>query len=134
MDPQTRNIQIEATIDNPKHELLPGMFTLLEIHAGRPENHITLPQTAVTYNPYGETVFVLQGPKPGPQGGHQLIAKQTFVTAGPTRGDQVAILGGIKEGDVIVTSGQLKLKSGSSVTVNNEVQPSDEAAPQPTDN
>jgi membrane fusion protein, multidrug efflux system len=133
VDPQTRNIEIEATIANPKHNLLPGMFTSVQIHAGELEHFITLPQTAITYNPYGETVFVVAKSGQGPQGKPELIAKQTFVTTGSVRGDQVAILKGIKVGDTIVTGGQLKLKSGTRVIINNAIQPLDEAAPQPTD-
>ncbi len=134
VDPQTRNIQVEATLPNPKHDLLPGMFAAVQVQAGQVQHFITLPQTAVTYNPYGETVFVVEKKPSGPQGApEQLIAKQTFVTPGATRGDQVAIADGLKEGDTVVTSGQLKLKSGSPVTVNNDIQPSNEAAPQPTD-
>lgn len=133
VDPQTRNIEIEATIPNPKHNLLPGMFTTVEVHAGELEHYITLPQTAVAYNPYGETVFLIEKAGQGPQGKPKLIAKQTFVTTGSVRGDQVAILKGIKAGDTVVTGGQLKLKSGNSVIINNSIQPSNEAAPQPTD-
>ena len=132
VDRNTRNIQIEATVDNPEHELLPGMFTTLEINAGETRQYITLPLTAVTYNSYGETVFVVKNTENNREG--KQIAKQTFVTTGPTRGDQVAILGGIMAGDIIVTSGQLKLKSGNSVIVNNKIQPSNEAAPRPMDN
>ncbi len=133
VDPQTRNIQVEATLANPKHELLPGMFAAVQVRAGQAQHFITLPQTAVTYNPYGETVFVVEKKPAGNQGPPELIARQTFVTPGPTRGDQVAITSGLKEGDTIVTSGQLKLKSGSRVAVNNDIQPSNEAAPLPTD-
>lgn len=128
----TRNIKIEATVDNPEHELLPGMFTTLEINAGGTRQYITLPLTSVAYNPYGETVFKVNRSGTAPES--KLIAKQTFVTTGPTRGDQVAILKGVKAGDIIVTSGQLKLKSGDSVIINNKIEPVNEAAPQPTDN
>lgn len=133
VDPQTRNIQIEATIPNPKHELLPGMFTSVQVQAGQTEHYITLPKTAVTYNPYGETVFVVEEATQGPKGEPELTAKQVFVTVGRSRGDQVAILEGVKSGESVVTSGQLKLKNGSRVTINNEIQLSNEAAPQPTD-
>ena len=87
----------------------------------------------MTYNPYGETVFVVEQAAQGPKGEPELIVKQTFVTVGRSRGDQVAILEGVKSGDSVVTSGQLKLKNGSRVTINNEIQPSNEAAPQPMD-
>jgi membrane fusion protein (multidrug efflux system) len=133
VDPQTRNIEVEATIANPKHDLLPGMFTSVQVQAGELEHYITLPQTAVTYNPYGETVFVVERANQGPGGKPELIAKQTFVTTGSSRGDQVAVLKGIKAGDTIVTGGQLKLKSGNRVIINNTIQPSNEAAPHPTD-
>ena len=133
VDPQTRNIKIEATLANPKHELVPGAFVSVQVQAGQPQRHITLPQTAITYNPYGETVYIVEKGKTGATGPPGLIARQTFVTVGDTRGDQVAILKGIKVGDTVVTAGQLKLRSGSSVTINNEIQPSNEAAPQPVD-
>ena len=133
VDPQTRNIEIEATFANPKHDLLPGMFTSVQVHAGELERFITLPQTAITYNPYGETVFVVVKAGQGPQGKPEWVAKQTFVTIGSLRGDQVAVLKGIKAGDTVVTGGQLKLKSGSRVVINNSIQPSNEAAPEPAD-
>jgi membrane fusion protein (multidrug efflux system) len=133
VDPQTRNIEIEATVPNTRHELLPGMFAAVQVQAGQAEHHVTLPKTAVTYNPYGETVFIVEKTAKGPKEGPELIAKQTFVTVGETRGDQVAILEGVKAGETVVTSGQLKLKNGSPVTINNEIQPSNEAAPHPTD-
>jgi membrane fusion protein (multidrug efflux system) len=133
VDPQTRNIQIEATIDNPKRELLPGMFVSLVIQVGRPERYLTLPQTAIAYNPYGDTVYVIKSEGTGPKGQPMLVAQQTFVTLGETRGDQVAIIKGIEEGDLVVTAGQLKLKNGSPVVVNNQIQPADEKAPAPSD-
>src|SRR5208337_5163252 len=133
VDPDTRNVQIEATIVNPRHELLPGMYASVEVHAGAAERYLTLPQTAIAYNPYGETVYVIGEGKGAPPGTHRLVAIQRFVTAGPTRGDQVAILKGVKEGDRVVTTGQLKLKNGSPVVVNNQVVPTNEAAPRPAD-
>jgi membrane fusion protein (multidrug efflux system) len=133
VDPQTRNIQIEASIDNPKRELLPGMFVSLDIQFGQPQRHLTLPQTAVTYNPYGDTVYTIESKGKGPEGRPVRVAKQTFVTLGETRGDQVAILEGIKEGDWIVTAGQLKLKNGSPVVIDNQIQPSNDKAPKPSD-
>jgi len=133
VDPNTRNFQVEATITNPRHELLPGMYASLEVKAGAAQRYLTLPQTAVTFNPYGETVFIVEESGKGPDGKPLLIARQTFVTVGPTRGDQIAVLKGINEGDTVVTSGQLKLKNGSRVIINNQVQPSNEAVPRPPD-
>lgn len=133
VDPQTRNVQVEATEHNPKQRLLPGMFATVKIDSGVTERLLTLPQTAVTYNPYGDTVYVLVPHGNGPDGKPILVARQTFVSVGPSRGDQVAIVKGVSEGDLVVTAGQLKLKNGSEVIVNNSVQPSNEAAPAPVD-
>lgn len=133
VDPDTRNVQIEATIPNLKHELLPGMYASVEVVAGSVQRYLTLPQTAVTFNPYGETVFIVVGDERGPYGKPILTARQTFVTVGPTRGDQIAILKGIKEGETVISSGQLKLKNGSRVIINNQVRPSNEATPKLAD-
>ncbi|HXY21457.1 MAG TPA: efflux RND transporter periplasmic adaptor subunit, partial [Burkholderiaceae bacterium] len=124
IDTSTRNVQVEASVKNFKHELLPGMFTKVGLLVGAPERHITVPQTSITYNPYGATVFIAESGK-NEKGESTLTAKQTFVTTGATRGDQVAVLTGLKEGDVVVTSGQLKLKTGTALQVDNKVVPSD---------
>ena len=131
VDPQTRNIQIEATIQNPKHELLPGMYASVEVLSGEAQHYLTLPRTAVTFNPYGETVYIVEEKGKTKDGKPALFARQTFVTLGPSRGDQVAVPAGIKEGDLVVSSGQLKLRSGSPVIINNRVLPLNEAYPKP---
>jgi membrane fusion protein (multidrug efflux system) len=133
VDPDTRNFQVEATISNPKHVLLPGMFATVDVRAGVVQRYLTLPQTVVTYNPYGDTVFIIQESGKGAAGKPQLVVEQRFVTVGPTRGDQIALLSGVKEGERVVTSGQLKLKNGSEVIINNKVQPTNEQAPKPVD-
>ncbi len=140
VDTDTRNVRIRAELKNPERKLLPGMFANVRVEVGAPVRYLTLPQTAVAYNPYGATVYVI-GP-PGaeaaaakPASGTPaasapgLVAKQVFVTTGATRGDQVAILKGLKEGDEVVTSGQIKLRNGAAVTINNSVQPADDADP-----
>lgn len=132
VDPSTRNAQIRATIRNAKLSLLPGMFATVDIASGGSQRHITLPQTAVTYNPYGDTVFVLQETK-GADGKTALTAQPKFVTTGDRRGDQVAILSGLQEGETVVTSGQMKLRPGTPVNVNNSIQPSADPAPKPKD-
>ncbi|MFB3925030.1 MAG: efflux RND transporter periplasmic adaptor subunit [Syntrophales bacterium] len=133
VDPGSRNVQVEATLDNPGHLLLPGMYASADITAGVAERYLTLPQTAVTFNPYGDVVYIIEEGPRGPDGKPVLIARQRFVTVNGTRGDQIAILKGIREGDIVVTSGQQKLKSGSIVVINNEVTPSNKAAPIPVD-
>jgi membrane fusion protein (multidrug efflux system) len=133
VDTETRNFQAEALIANPRHELLPGMYATIDIRAGTTQRYLTVPQTAITFNPYGDTVYIAQESGKGPDNKPLLTVKQAFVTLGPTRGDQVAVLTGVKEGDTVVTSGQLKLKNGSAVIINNQVQPSNEEAPKPED-
>jgi len=130
IDPNTRNIQVEALVPNPDLKLLPGMFANVKLDAGVQVRYMTVPQTAVTYNPYGSIVFVAN-PGPEKDGKPTLVAQQVFVTTGPTRGDQVAILTGIKPGDTIVTSGQLKLKNGTPLIVNNAVVPANQTQPTP---
>ncbi len=151
VDVATRNVQIRATLQNPKRKLLPGMFVNVSVDSGKAEKHLTLPNTAISYNPYGSTVFVLQRAQPKAANDDtktaaaktqpektstektdgDLVAQQIFVTTGPTRGDQIAILSGLKPGDTVVTSGQLKLKNGTAVVVNNNFVPTNDADPKP---
>ena len=132
IDANTRNIQVEAQLANPDKKILPGMFANVNLKLGDEVKLLTLPQTAVTYNPYGSTVFIAKPTgKKDKQGKPALEAQQVFVTTGQTRGDQVAILKGIEEGATVVTSGQLKLKNGTPLIVNNKVQPSNSPNPQP---
>ena len=131
VDLQTRNVRIEAVVANPRHELLPGMYATIKVQAGKSNRYLTIPRTAVTFNPYGETVYIVEEKGETKDGKPSLFARQTFVTLGPARGDQVAVLKGIKEGERVVSSGQLKLKSGSPVVINNTVQPLNDANPVP---
>ena len=158
VDSDTRNVQVEAKVPNPDRVLTPGMFANVSVDAGAKQRYLTLPQTAVVYNPYGETVFVVipkreadrrqaaaaaaaddppreqQPKKPGkgPQlPPDALVVQQAFVTSGPRRGDQVAILKGLEEGVEVVTSGQIKLKSGSPIRIDNSVQPANSPNPTP---
>jgi len=130
----SRNVQARATLKNPEHQLLPGMYATVDIATGAPRNYVTLPQTAITYNPYGDTVYVvIDGKEKSADGKPQLVARQTFVTTGPTRGDQVAVVRGVEEGDMVVTAGQIKLHNGSVVLIDNSVTPTADAAPVPID-
>jgi membrane fusion protein (multidrug efflux system) len=131
VEDKTRNVRVEARIDNPGRVLLPGMFVTVEVEAGEPRRYLTLPRTAVVFNPYGETVYIVENK--GTEEKPALTARQTFVTVGPSRGDQVAVLKGVREGDLVVTSGQLKLRSGSPVVVDNRVQPLSDPDPRPAD-
>lgn len=127
VESNTRNVEIEATTANPTLELVPGMFVSVEVATGEPGQVLTLPQTAISFNPYGDIVYVVN--KPSDKKKNTFTVTQHFVTTGETRGDQIQILEGLKEGDTVVTSGQLKLKNGSQVAINNSVVPSNNPAP-----
>jgi len=129
IDASTRNFQAEATVPNADRKLMPGMFARVAVIAGDKKHYLTLPQTAITYNPYGATVFVAEK-KPGGSD-KDLIAQQAFVTLGPTRGDQVAVVKGVKEGDQVVTSGQMKLVNGAPLIIDNSVLPANDPNPSP---
>ena len=163
VDTTTRNVLVEATLPNPKRQLLPGMFANANVEAGSKKRYLTLPQTAITYNPYGSTIFVVRtkrevdaaaqaasnaasggGSAPVQKtaaapaassasgaSGDTLVVQQVFVTTGETRGDQVAVLDGVKEGEQVVTSGQVKLKNGTPIVIDNSVRPSDSPNPKP---
>jgi membrane fusion protein (multidrug efflux system) len=133
VDPATRNVQVRATLKNPDRLLLPGMYASVNVAAGGKQRYLTLPQTAVTYNPYGETIYVVDDKGQDPQGRPQLIARQIFVTAGLKRGDQVAILSGVEEGQTVVTAGQMKLRNGSTLVIDNTIRPTADANPTPID-
>jgi membrane fusion protein (multidrug efflux system) len=136
VDTGTRNVQVEATVPNHDQTLSPGMFAKVGVDVGQLRQQLTLPQAAIVYNPYGDTVYVVQPAKAnngqGKDGQNKPpTVQQTFVTTGDTRGDQVAILKGIDEGTEVVTSGQIKLKNGAPIKVDNRVQPADGAHPTP---
>ena len=136
VDTSSRNIQIQATFNNPNDQLLPGMFGKVNVYLGEAQKFLTLPQTAITFNPYGSTVFVIEEeegktPDGKPDGKKYKVAKQVFVTTGDTRGDQVAIIKGLKAGQEVITSGQLKLKNGTPVVIDNSVIPDNNPNPKP---
>jgi membrane fusion protein (multidrug efflux system) len=126
VDSATRTLQVRASIANPDHALLPGMFATVHVEVGAPHAFVTLPQTAITYNPYGSTVYLVDGTVPG----HQTV-RLVFVQTGETRGDQVAITKGLSAGEVVVVAGQVKLRNGTPVEINNSVLPTDAANPTP---
>jgi membrane fusion protein, multidrug efflux system len=133
VDEATRNVQIEATLDNPGGRLRPGMFVEARVVVGEAGAAVTLPASAISYAPYGDSVYVVEQLK-GPAGAPYTGVRQQFVKLGPSRGDQVAVVSGIESGAEVVTSGAFKLRNGAAVQVNNEVQPSNDPAPKPEDN
>jgi membrane fusion protein (multidrug efflux system) len=128
----TRNVQVQATFANADGKLKPGMFVKANVPIGQASSAITIPTSAINYAPYGDSVFVVEDMK-GPKGNTYLGVRQQFVKLGPSRGDQVAILSGLKSGEQVVTSGVFKLRTGAAVQVNNNVQPGNNPAPRPED-
>ena len=132
IDPGTRNVQVQATFDNADGALRPGMFVGTELALGESQPAIVLPASAINYAPYGDSVFVIEDVS-GPDGKTYRGVRQQVVKLGPTRGDQVAILSGLKSGEEVVTSGVFKLRPGAAVVVNNETMPANSATPEPED-
>ena len=130
VDNATRNLQVRATLANDDLLLRPGMFANVKVEVGTPQELVTLPQTALTYNPYGTTIYTVQH-QAGTAGKPLLTAQQVFVTTGETRGDQVSVLTGVAPGTEVVTAGQLKLRNGAPVVVNNVVTPPNSPNPTP---
>ena len=129
VEKDTRNVEVEATLPNPTYELLPGMFSNVIVKVDEPKKALTLPQTAITYNPYGDLVYIVKETGKSDDNKPLYKAVQEFVQVGEKRGDQVAIISGIKENEEVVTSGQLKLRNNSPIAINNKVQTSDSANP-----
>jgi membrane fusion protein (multidrug efflux system) len=130
VDPATRNVQVQATFANPGGRLRPGMFVETRVALGTGETVIALPASAVSYAPYGDSVFVVEEMK-GPDGKPYRGVRQQFVKLGRARGDQVAVVSGLEPGLEVVTSGVFKLRNGAAVLVNNAIQPADNPAPKP---
>jgi membrane fusion protein (multidrug efflux system) len=133
VDGDTRNVRVEASIPNRDGLLMPGMFAKVEVDVGTLQRQLTLPQTAITFNPYGETVFVVTPASGKDADGKPALptAQQGFVQTGSKRGDQISIVSGLDEGTEVVTSGQLKLKNGTSLKIDNSQQPKNDPNPTP---
>jgi membrane fusion protein (multidrug efflux system) len=132
VEESTRNIQIQATLANPKGLLRPGMFVQTEAPVGARRSVVALPASAISYAPYGDSVFVVTDLK-DQNGKVYRGVRQQFVKVEGSRGDQVAVISGLKKGDEVVTSGVFKLRNGAAVLVNNKVRPANSPAPKPED-
>jgi len=133
VDEATRNVQVQATLDNPTSRLRPGMFVQAQVRTGDTASILALPASAISYAPYGDSVFVVSEMK-GQGGAPYKGVRQQFVKLGAARGDQVAVVSGLEPGDEVVTSGAFKLRNGAAVLVDNTVQPGNSPAPSPEDN
>lgn len=140
VDAGTRNFLVQATLPNPNEVLRAGSFARVVSDVGTPLSVLVVPQTAVTFNPYGNSVFVITevNRAPGetdmmgnPLVGQKLVAQQRFIRTGSTRGDLVAVTDGLAAGERVATSGLLKLRNDAEVTINNKVEPSADETPEP---
>ena len=133
VDEATRNVQAQATLPNREGRLRPGMFVQAEVLVGTSSAVVALPTSAIAYAPYGDSVFVV-GDVKGPKGETFRGVRQQFVKLGGERGDQVAVVTGLRGGEEVVTSGVFKLRNGAAVHINNDVRPANNPAPKPEDN
>lgn len=138
VDASTRNFKAQATLRNPDGALRPGSFAKVGFALGGEREVVVIPQTAVSFNPYGNAVFVIGKVKRKegetdmqgkPLTGDKLVVTQRFIKTGATRGDLIAVTDGLKAGEQVVTSGLLKLRNGAEVTINNDVRPAADAQP-----
>ena len=127
-----REARLDTRIDNRSGKLRPGMFVDAQLVRGGKTVAITLPVSAISYAPFGDSVFIVEDVK-GPNGKSYRGVRQQFVKLGGSRGDQVAVVTGVKPGEEVVTSGVFKLRPGAAVTVNNAIQPGNNPAPKPED-
>jgi len=125
VDPDTRNIALQAVVDNPGELLRPGMFARVSLPLGELLDQVVVPATAISYRPFGNSVYVLD------ESGEQVTVRQRFVELGPTRGDMIAVTSGLEAGEVVATSGLLKLDPGVPVRVDNASPPASSLQPQP---
>ena len=133
VDSVTRNVPLQATLDNPDHALHPGMFAKVEVALAETKKTIVIPGSAVSYAPYGDSVFVIEKQKDPKTGKESEVLRQQFVRIGEARGDFVAVTQGLKAGQTVVSTGVFKLRNGMAVTVDNDLAPKPELNPKPAD-
>tara|TARA_R110002126_G_scaffold43475_16_gene124583 strand:+ start:7277 stop:8395 length:1119 start_codon:yes stop_codon:yes gene_type:complete len=122
----SRSVQVQATFRNPDHKLRPGMFARVQMDTGQSKEVTLVPQTAIQFNPYGNSVFLIRDED------GKLTAHQRFVSTGQSRGDLIAITDGLTVGDQVATSGLLKLRNGAAVKISDNEQAMPTADPKPT--
>jgi membrane fusion protein, multidrug efflux system len=120
----TRTLLVRATMPNPKNKLLPGMFANVAVLAGKPQEVVTVPRTAISYSLYGDSVYAVKSvpAEKAPDGKTnepKLIADRRYVKTGQVLDERVAILTGVSAGEQIVTTGQLKLNPGAAISIDN---------------
>lgn len=133
VDAVTRNVGLQATLENPDHSLRPGMFAKVEVELPDKEKTLVIPGSAVSYAPFGDSVFVIEKKKDDKTGKESQIIRQQFVRVGEARGDFVAITNGLKPNEMIVSTGVFKLRNGMPVVIDNNLAPKPQLNPTPAD-
>ena len=133
VDSSTRNITLQATLENPDHALRPGMFAKAEVTLPEKHKALVVPGSAISYAPFGDSVFVIEKKKDEKSGKETQVIRQQFVRVGEARGDFVAITQGLKAGETVVSTGVFKLRNGMTVTINNDLAPNPQINPNPVD-
>jgi membrane fusion protein (multidrug efflux system) len=133
VDTATRNVSVQATLENPDHVLRPGMFAKAEVVLPEKSPALIIPGSAVSYAPFGDSVFVIEKKKDEKTGKESQAIRQQFVRVGESRGDFVSITQGLKAGEIVVSTGVFKLRNGMAVTINNELAPKPQTNPTPGD-
>lgn len=133
VDAATRNIRIQATVENPAELLRPGMYVNVSVVLPDRIEVLAIPATSVLYAPYGDSVFVVEEQKNDSKKSSGLVLNQKFVRLGETRGDYVSIISGLKQGETVVSTGVFKLRNGQSVVIDNTLSPEFKQMPKPAD-
>jgi membrane fusion protein (multidrug efflux system) len=133
VDVSTRNVTLQATLENPDHALHPGMFAKVEVVLPQKHKTLVIPGSAISYAPYGDSVYVIEKKKDEKTGKESQVIRQQFVRVGEARGDFVAITDGLKPSETVVSTGVFKLRNGMAVTINNDLAPKPQVNPTPVD-
>jgi membrane fusion protein (multidrug efflux system) len=133
VDTVTRNVSVQATLGNADHVLRPGMFAKAEVVLPEKSSALVIPGSAVSYAPYGDSVFVIEKKKDEKTGKETQVIRQQFVRIGEARGDFVSVTEGLKAGETVVGTGVFKLRNGMAVTINNDLAPKPQVNPTPVD-
>jgi membrane fusion protein (multidrug efflux system) len=133
VDAATRNIRIQATVENPAELLRPGMYVNVSVVFPDRIEVLTIPATSVLYAPYGDSVFVVEKKKNDTNEPSGLVLNQKFVRLGESRGDYVSVMSGLKQGETVVSTGVFKLRNGQAVVIDNTLSPEFKQMPKPAD-
>ncbi len=124
MDRGTRSLRLRATLPNGDETLRPGLFAEVRVKLGREDRVLTVPRTAVTYNPYGDSVFLVL------EGEDGMTVQRRQIETGESRQGRIVVRGGLRAGDRIVSAGQVKLRNGQAIVIDDKPAPSERVAAQ----